>query len=179
MDKRKIGILHIDSILNLIILSLRNMEVLNFTSTKWVFMLKSAEKWLCNTRKYKTVVGGAILNYSFILNFWKKDTPTIFFLWNVVFKSKISNGLDATWLNYEVQFLKIHILFFLWSRLPKYVIRSTLNLKAHEMTIAFPLFPISSMGTISFEHLPNLCLWSGSPTSSVNIMTEVFGFPFY
>jgi hypothetical protein len=38
---------------------------------------------------------------------------------------------------FEVLFLKIHT--FLWSRLPKYVIRSNLNLIAHEMTIDLPI----------------------------------------
>jgi hypothetical protein len=41
----------------------------NFESPKWVYMLKLVKKWLCKTRKYKTVVGGAILNYSFIFKF--------------------------------------------------------------------------------------------------------------
>jgi hypothetical protein len=40
------------------------MEVINFASPKWVYMLKSVEKWLCKTLKYKIVVGGAIFNYS-------------------------------------------------------------------------------------------------------------------
>jgi hypothetical protein len=56
------------------------MEVLNFASPKWVYMLKSVEEWLCKTRKYKTVVGGVILDYSSILKFGKKVTSTIFFL---------------------------------------------------------------------------------------------------
>jgi hypothetical protein len=68
MDKSKIAKLNIDSILNLIIVSLRNMKVLNFASSKWVYVLKMKnEKWLRKTRKYKTMVGGAILNYSSIL----------------------------------------------------------------------------------------------------------------
>jgi hypothetical protein len=45
------------------------MEVLAFESQKWVYMLKSVEKWLCKSRKYKTVASGAILNYSAILKF--------------------------------------------------------------------------------------------------------------
>jgi hypothetical protein len=45
------------------------MVVLNFASPKWVYLLKSVEKWLGKTRKYKTVAGGAILNYSAILKF--------------------------------------------------------------------------------------------------------------
>jgi hypothetical protein len=76
------------------------------------------------TRKYKTVVGGAILNYSSILKFWKKSYFYNIFLWIDVFKSKVLNDLDENWLNYgtfvsgghleflrhfEVQFLKIHI----------------------------------------------------------------------
>jgi hypothetical protein len=44
------------------------MEVLNL-SPKLVNMSKSVEKWLCKTRKYKTVAGGAILNHSSILKF--------------------------------------------------------------------------------------------------------------
>jgi hypothetical protein len=56
------------------------MEVLEFASLKWAYMLKSVEKWLCKTRKYKTVVGGAILNYSFILKFKKKVASTVFVL---------------------------------------------------------------------------------------------------
>jgi hypothetical protein len=47
IDKCKIAILNIDSILIWIILSLRNVEVLNFASSKWVYMLKSVEKGLC------------------------------------------------------------------------------------------------------------------------------------
>jgi hypothetical protein len=50
----------------------RNMEVLHFASSKWVYMLKSIEIWLCKNQKYKTVVAGAILNYSSILKFWKE-----------------------------------------------------------------------------------------------------------
>jgi hypothetical protein len=69
IDKRKIAILNIDSSLNRNILSLKNMEVLNFASPKLVYMLKSVEKWLCKSLKYKTVLGGAILNYSSILKF--------------------------------------------------------------------------------------------------------------
>jgi hypothetical protein len=79
IDKCKIAIFNIDSILNWIILGLKNMEVLNFASPKWAYMFKSVEKWLCKSWKYKTVAGGAILNWSAILNFWKKITSTIFF----------------------------------------------------------------------------------------------------
>jgi hypothetical protein len=46
------------------------------------------------------VVGGAILNDSSILKFWKKATSAIFFLWIVVFKSQVSNDLGENWLNY-------------------------------------------------------------------------------
>jgi hypothetical protein len=45
------------------------MEVLNLASPKWVYMLKSVEKWLYKRRKYKTVAGGVILNYSAVLKF--------------------------------------------------------------------------------------------------------------
>jgi hypothetical protein len=38
------------------------MELLNFANPKWGYMLKPVEK-------YKTVAGGAILNYSAILTF--------------------------------------------------------------------------------------------------------------
>jgi hypothetical protein len=69
IDKCKIAILNFDFILNLYILGPRNMEVLNFASPKWVYMLKSVEKWLSKTRKYKTVVGGAILKYCFLMKF--------------------------------------------------------------------------------------------------------------
>jgi hypothetical protein len=43
--------------------------------------------------------------------------------------------------HFEVLFLKIRVFFFygVQSTLPKYVIRSTINLIAHEMTIALPL----------------------------------------
>jgi hypothetical protein len=37
IEKRKIAIFNIDSILNRIILSLKNMEVLSFASPKWVY----------------------------------------------------------------------------------------------------------------------------------------------
>jgi hypothetical protein len=127
IDNRKIAILNIDSILNWIILSLRNMEVLNFASPKWLYMLKLAVEWLCKTRKYKTMAGGAILIYSPMLKFWKKVTSTIFFLWIDVSKSKVSNDLDENCLRYgkfvsgghlefichfELLFLKIYNIFF-------------------------------------------------------------------
>jgi hypothetical protein len=63
------------------------MIVLNLAIPKWVYMLKSVEKLLCKTRKYKTVVGGAILNDSSILKFWKKATSD-------------TNDLGENWLNY-------------------------------------------------------------------------------
>jgi hypothetical protein len=44
IDKRKITILSIDYILNWIILSPRNIEVLKFLIPKWVYVLKSVEK---------------------------------------------------------------------------------------------------------------------------------------
>jgi hypothetical protein len=86
------------------------MAVLNFASPKWVYMLKSVEKWHCKSRKYKTEAGNSILNYA----------------------TFVPDG------HFEVLFLKIHNISFLWSRLPKHV-RSTLNLIAHEMTLALPL----------------------------------------
>jgi hypothetical protein len=57
-------------------------------------MLKSVEKRLCKTWKYKTDVGGAILNFSSILKFWKKLIPQYFVQWIDVFKYKNSNDLD-------------------------------------------------------------------------------------
>jgi hypothetical protein len=48
-------------------------------------MLKSVEKWLCKTRKYKTVAGHLELLRHAILKFSKKFD---------VFKSKVSNDLD-------------------------------------------------------------------------------------
>jgi hypothetical protein len=62
IDKYKIAFLNIASILNCNILDLRNMEVPNFVSPKWVYVFKSVEKWLCKTQKYETVVG-AILKF--------------------------------------------------------------------------------------------------------------------
>jgi hypothetical protein len=109
IDKRKIAILNIDSVLNWIILNLRDMEVLSFASPKWVFMLKSVEKWLCKTRKYKTMAGCAILHYSAICKFWKKVTSKIF-LWIDVFKSKVSNDFDENQLNYGT-FMSGHLEF--------------------------------------------------------------------
>jgi hypothetical protein len=61
--------LNINSILNYIIMGVKNMEVLNFASPKWVYMLKSVEKWL---------VGGVILNYSSILKICKSYFYNIF-----------------------------------------------------------------------------------------------------
>jgi hypothetical protein len=105
IDKRKIAIL------NWIILGLRNMKVLNVASPKWVYMLKSVEKWQCKTRKYKTVAGDAILDLSDILKFWNKVTFTIFFLWIDVFKSKVSNDLNKNWLNYGTYMSGGHLEF--------------------------------------------------------------------
>jgi hypothetical protein len=63
-----------------------------------------------------------------------------------VSKSKVSNDLDENSLNngtfvssghleflrhFKLLFLKIHNILFLWSNLPKYVIRATLKLIAH------------------------------------------------
>jgi hypothetical protein len=121
------------------------MEVLNFASPKWVYMFKSVEKWLCKSWNYKTIAGGAILNYSAILKFWKKVTSTIFFM-NWCFQIQSLKDLDENWLNFgtfvpgghleflrhfELIFLKIYNVSFLWSRLSKYVIGSTLKLIAH------------------------------------------------
>jgi hypothetical protein len=135
-----------------IILSLGNIEVLYIASPKWVYMLKSAEKWLCKTRMYKTVVGGAILNYSSILKFGKKVTCTIFSFMNWCFQIQSFNWFRLTglwnirvwwpsWISppFWSVFLKIHNTSVLWSRVSKYVIRSTLKLIAPEMTIAFLL----------------------------------------
>jgi hypothetical protein len=44
--------------------------VLFTTSSKWVYMLNSVEKWLCEGQKKKTVVDGAIsIRVSFFLQF--------------------------------------------------------------------------------------------------------------
>jgi hypothetical protein len=122
------------------------MEVLNFATPKWVYMFKSLEKRLCKSWKYQSVAGYAILNYSAILKFWKKN----YFYDIFVFKLKVSEDLNESWMNsgtfvssghleflhhFDVLFLKIHSFYFLWSRLPKYVIRLNLNLIAHEMTM--------------------------------------------
>jgi hypothetical protein len=67
IEKYKIAILNIDFILNY------------FASPKWVYMLKSVEKfekWLCKARKYKTMADGTILNYSFILKFIRVRRPS-------------------------------------------------------------------------------------------------------
>jgi hypothetical protein len=87
------------------------MKVLNFTSPKWVYLIKSIEKWLCKTRKYIIVVAITL----FILKFLKISV------------SKVSNDLDANRLNYgtfvigghleflhhfEMLFNKIHFLVF-------------------------------------------------------------------
>jgi hypothetical protein len=65
MGKRKNGILNIDSILNNFFWA----KVLVTTSSKWVYMLNSVEKWLCESQKKKTVVDGAISIKSTILEF--------------------------------------------------------------------------------------------------------------
>jgi hypothetical protein len=147
--KRKIAILNIDSILYWIILPLKLMKVPDFASPKSVYMLKSVEKRLSKTRKYKTVIGGAILIYSSILDFWKKVTSTIIFLWIDVFKWfrwKLTDLWNICvwrppWISppFWSAISQNSIYFLLWSRLPKYVIRSTLNLLVHEMTIALSL----------------------------------------
>jgi hypothetical protein len=58
------------------------MEVLKFVNPEWVYTLKSVEKCLCMSRKYKTMAVGAILSNSAILKFWKKNTSTIYFLFS-------------------------------------------------------------------------------------------------
>jgi uncharacterized membrane protein YcaP (DUF421 family) len=60
MGKRKIAILNISSILNNIFLGQMIAKVLVTTSPKWVYMLNSVQKWLCERQKKKTVVDGAI-----------------------------------------------------------------------------------------------------------------------
>jgi hypothetical protein len=60
MDKRKIGLLNIDSILNNFFWAKLGAKVLVTTSSKWVYMLNSIEKWLSESQKKKTVVDGAI-----------------------------------------------------------------------------------------------------------------------
>jgi hypothetical protein len=87
----------------------------------------------CKTQKDKTVVGDAILNYSY----------NTFFLWIHVIKSKVSNDLDENWLSYGTFVSGGHLEFFRilkYTKILKYVIRSTLNLIAHKMmTIALSL----------------------------------------
>jgi hypothetical protein len=73
------------------------------------------------------------------ISFEKSYLYNIFFI-NWCLQIQVSNNLDE-FLNFSV-ILKCYyskFIFFLWSRLPKYVNRSTLNLIAHEMTIALPL----------------------------------------
>jgi hypothetical protein len=60
------------------------MEVLNFASPKWAYMLKSVENWLCKTRKHKTVVGG-VLNYSSIL--FEKKLLLQYFFYELMFSN--------------------------------------------------------------------------------------------
>jgi hypothetical protein len=57
-------------------------------------MLKSVEKWLCKTRKYKTVVGGAILELLLHFEVLKKSYLYNIFFYIDVLKSKVSNDLD-------------------------------------------------------------------------------------
>jgi hypothetical protein len=124
-NKRKIAILSIDSILDWIILSRRNIEVLNFTSPNWVYMLKSVEKWLCKTRKYKIVFEDAILitppfwifekkclyniffmNWCFQIQYFKWFRRKLTELWNI----RVLSGGHLDFLrHFEVLFLKIHI----------------------------------------------------------------------
>jgi hypothetical protein len=61
VEKRKIAILNIGFVLN------RIDKEPPFAIPKWDYTSKSVEKWLGKTRKYKAVVGGAILNHSYIL----------------------------------------------------------------------------------------------------------------
>jgi hypothetical protein len=110
------------------------------------------------------VVGGAILNFFSILKFWKKVSSTIFFLWIDIFKTKVSNDLQENWLNYgvfvsgghleclrhfDVLILKIHIFFFLWYRLPKYIVRSTVKFKLVSKN------KVSNWNSVSFKQLSN------------------------
>jgi hypothetical protein len=117
----------IASILNCIILGLRNIKLVNFASPKWVYMLKLVEKWLSKTRKYKTVAGGSILSYSAIFKFWKNITSTIFFFWIDVFKSKVLNDLNEYWLIYgtcmsggHLKFIRHFKSVFLWENWKKW-----------------------------------------------------------
>jgi hypothetical protein len=60
MGNSKIAILNIYSILNNFFWAKRDAKVLVTTSPKWVYMLNSVEKWLCESQKKKTVVDDAI-----------------------------------------------------------------------------------------------------------------------
>jgi hypothetical protein len=113
---------------------------------KWVCILKSFEKRLCKTRKYKTVVSDAIFYYFSILynSLVKKYFYNILFI-NWCFQIQSFKWLKLilteswnipSWIFSPFQ---SSYFFFLRSRLPKYVIRSTLNLIAHEMTIDLSL----------------------------------------
>jgi hypothetical protein len=52
----------------------------------------------------------------------------------------VSGGHREFLRHFELVFLNIHNIYLLWSRLPKYAIGSTLNLKAQEITIELPIW---------------------------------------
>jgi hypothetical protein len=66
IGKPKITILNIDSILNNFFWAEKGAKVLVTTSSKWVYMLNSVEKWLCeseNKKKYNKKIlntGGSL-----------------------------------------------------------------------------------------------------------------------
>jgi hypothetical protein len=79
IGKRKIAILNIDSILNNFLLS----QVLVTTSSKWVYMLTSVEKWLRVKRKKQWLMASSSFNPPLKKKFF------YFFLKNVLLKSKV------------------------------------------------------------------------------------------
>jgi hypothetical protein len=69
MGKRKIAILNIDYILNKFFSGQVRCQSACYNKSKWVYILNSVEKWLCESQKKKTVVDVAISIDSAILEF--------------------------------------------------------------------------------------------------------------
>jgi hypothetical protein len=165
IDKGKIAILNIDPILNWIILSFRNMKVLYFASQKWAYMLKSVEKWLCRTRKYKTLVDGDILNYSSIFKFilqyffmnWCFQIQSFkWFRWKLTGLCNI-RVWRPSWMRYSA--LKKNMFFSFYGLTLKYFIRSTLKLIAHETVFSYNCSP-----TLGFKIM--VLTWADSYVNS-------------